>query len=52
VAEILGLGITHYPPLCSPDAQMAGILRRTLEDPSIPSEAKDPRNWPAAMRAE
>lgn len=52
MAEILGLGITHYPPLCSPDAQMAGILRRTLEDPSIPSEAKDPRNWPAAMRAE
>ena len=52
MAEILGLGITHYPPLCSPDPQMAGILRRTLEDPSIPSEAKDPRNWPAAMRAE
>jgi len=52
MAEILGLGITHYPPLCSPDAQMAGILRRTLEDPSIPSAAKDPRNWPAAMRAE
>ena len=52
MAEILGLEITHYPPLCSPDPQMAGILRRTLEDPSIPSEAKDPRNWPAAMRAE
>ena len=52
MAEILGLGITHYPPLCSPDADMAGILRRTLEDPSIPSAAKDPRNWPVAMRAE
>jgi len=52
MAEILGLGITHYPPLCSSDAQMSGILRRSLEDPSIPSEAKDPRNWPAAMRAE
>jgi hypothetical protein len=35
-----------------PDPEMASILRRTLEDPSIPSEAKDPRSWPAAMRAE
>jgi hypothetical protein len=31
---------------------MAGILRRTLEDPSIPSLLRTPRNWPAAMRAE
>ena len=30
MAEILGLGITHYPPLCLPDAQMSGILRWTL----------------------
>ena len=52
MAEILGLGITHYPPLCLPDAQMSGILRRTLDDPAIPPEEKDPRNWPAAMRAE
>lgn len=52
MAEILGLGITHYPPLCLPDAEMSGILRWTLNDPAIPAAAKDPLNWPAAMRAE
>lgn len=52
MAEILGLGITHYPPLCLPDAEMAGILRWTLADPAIPAEAKDPRSWPPAMAAE
>ncbi len=52
MAEVLGLGLSHYPPLCGPDAQMAGILRRTLADPGIPAEQKDPARWPAAMRAE
>jgi len=52
MAEILGLGLSHYPPLCLPDADMAGILRWTLEDPSIPGREKDPAGWPAAMRAE
>jgi hypothetical protein len=52
MAEILGVGLSHYPPLCTGDAQMAGILRRTLEDPGIPAPEKDPARWPAAMRAE
>jgi len=52
MAEILGLGITHYPPLCLPDSEMSGILRWTLDDPAIPTEAKDPARWPAAMRKE
>jgi len=52
VAEILGLGLTHYPPLCVPDADMAGILKWTLQDPAIPSQEKDVARWPAAMRAE
>jgi hypothetical protein len=52
MAEILGLGLTHYPPLCLPDAQMSSLLRWTLEDPSIPAAAKDVANWPAPMRAE
>ena len=38
MAEILGLGLTHYPPLCVPDADMAGILRWTLQDPAIPEQ--------------
>ena len=52
MAEILGLGISHYPPLSLPDDRMSGILRYTLDDPAIPAEAKDPANWPPAMRAE
>ena len=52
MAEILGLGITHYPPLCLPDAEMAGILRWTLDDPAIPASVKDPGHWPAAMKEE
>jgi len=52
VAEILGLGLSHYPPLCLPDADMAGILRWTLQDPSIPAKEKDVAHWPAPMRAE
>ncbi len=52
MAEILGLGLSHYPPLCVPDEHMAGILRRTLADPGIPAHEKDPGNWSAAMRVE
>ena len=52
MAEILGLGLSHYPPLSTPDAMMSGILRTTLKDPGIPDSAKDPANWPDVMRAE
>jgi hypothetical protein len=52
MAEVLGLGLSHYPPLCLPDESMAGILRMTLRDAGIPAEAKQPRNWPQAMQAE
>lgn len=52
MAEILGLGVTHYPPLCSPDGQMSGLLKMTLADPGIPAAIKDPANWSAAMRKE
>jgi hypothetical protein len=52
MAEILGVGMTHYPPLAGRDENMAGILRRTLQDPSIPAAASNPANWPALMRQE
>jgi hypothetical protein len=52
MAEILGLGMTHYPPLAGIDERMWGILKGTLRDPGIPAELKDPQNWPAQMRAE
>ena len=52
MGEILGLGLTHYPPLSGLDEDMSGILRWTLDDPSIPEDRKDPRNWPEAMQRE
>src|ERR1700758_3900425 len=51
-AHFLGLGLTPYPLLAGTDEHMADLLRWTLADPDIPTEAKDPANWPAPMRAE
>jgi Catalytic LigB subunit of aromatic ring-opening dioxygenase len=50
MAEILGLGITHYPLLSVTDSHMADLLRWTLRDPDIPEHEKDPANWPEQMR--
>jgi hypothetical protein len=52
MGEILGLGITHYPPLVGLDDKMAGILKSTLRSARVPEAAKDPASWPAAMRKE
>jgi hypothetical protein len=52
MSQVLGLGISPYPPLSGLDRDMANILRGRLADPDIPAAAKDPANWPAAMRAE
>jgi hypothetical protein len=52
MGEILGLGTTHYPPLTGLDENMAGILRRCLEDPDLPQQYRDPANWPAQLREE
>jgi hypothetical protein len=52
VAEILVLGISHYPPLHGADARMAWILKRMLQNPKLPEELRTPQGWPAPMRAE
>src|SRR5439155_1433297 len=52
VGDILGLGLTHYPPLVGRDENMAGILRTILRDPGLPERYRDPANWPAPMRRE
>ena len=52
MAEILGLGVTHYPGLMFPDAQMATFLERTLASGRVPEEFKDPARWPEPMRRE
>ena len=50
MGEILGLGMTHYPPLTGHDRDMANILRTVLRDPGLPERYRDPGGWPAAMR--
>jgi hypothetical protein len=52
MGQVLGLGVSHYPPLSGLDRDMANILRGRLADPDIPAAAKDPATWPAAMQAE
>jgi hypothetical protein len=52
MADILALGISHYPPLSGHDARMATILRNMLRNPQLPAALREPTGWPAAARAE
>ncbi len=52
MGDILGIGVTHYPGLIQPDAQMAGLLNRTLNSEQVPDEMKNPARWPALMQQE
>jgi len=51
MAQILGLGITHYPNLAA-DVNMSWRMQRALEDPAVPQELRAVENWPAAMQAQ
>jgi hypothetical protein len=52
MAEILGLGISHYPPLSGHDEAMASILKSMLTNPNLPEKLKESSGWPEGMRAE
>ena len=52
MADILILGISHYPPLHGSDERMPAILKRMLQNPKLPAELKTPAGWPAPMQAE
>jgi hypothetical protein len=52
MGEILGLGVTHFPLLASPDQNMTRIVRRILADPGLPERLRDPANWPEPMQKE
>ena len=52
MAEILALGISHYPPLHGPDQRMSSILKRMLQNPKLPAELRTPAGWPAEMQSE
>ena len=51
MAEILALGISHYPPLHGSDERMTWILKRMLQNPQLPAELRTPAGWPEPMRA-
>lgn len=52
MAEILTLGISHYPPLSGHDENMSSILKHMLQNPHLPSELKSPDGWPLEMQRE
>lgn len=52
MAEILGLGATHYPGFWMRDDDMSVILKRTLNGKRLDPSLRDTRNWPEAMREE
>jgi hypothetical protein len=51
VGEILGLGITHYPPFNNKVMRPIS-LQRLLKDPGLPEALRQPSGWPDAMRRE
>jgi len=53
MGEILGVGLTHYPPIITPVEDRGFPLTLALEkNPHIPAEFKDPINWPEGLREE
>lgn len=50
MGEILGIGVTHFPGLAARDENMAGTLKRILQDPGLPEQYRHPENWPEGMR--
>jgi hypothetical protein len=52
MAEILGLGLSHFPGFIYSDEDMVMRVKQTLTSSRVPDELKDRRNWPAPMQAE
>ena len=52
MGEILGVGLTHYPPLMYRPKTYANLVRRVANSPLVPPEMKNPENWPDAMQKE
>ncbi|GAA5190426.1 hypothetical protein GCM10023322_45530 [Rugosimonospora acidiphila] len=52
MAEILGVGMTHFPPLSAQDERMTAAFTRMINHPSTPEEAKTGSALPAELVAE
>ena len=42
MAEILGLGCTHWPTLCLPNERLTDVFKRVLDAPNVDPARKDP----------
>jgi hypothetical protein len=52
MAEILGLGLSDFPPARFGNEQFCSQLKKSFEAGTLPPEMMDPKNWPPEMQAE
>ena len=52
MAEILGVGLTHFPPLSALDNRMTSAFNRMVNHPSTPEEARTGEMLPPELVAE
>ena len=52
MGDILGLGVTHSPPMLGLAENMGSVFRQTLADPGLPERLRDPAGWPEPLRRE
>ena len=52
MADILGLGMSHFGGFMFPGEDMTSRVRARLNDGSLPASLDHPSKWPEAMRAE
>jgi len=52
MGAVLGIGMSHYPGFVYPDRDMSMRVKQVITSPKVPERLKDPRSWPAPMRAE
>lgn len=52
MGEVLGLGMTHFPPLGWPDESMDRALQFGFADPAVPDAVRRGEGWPPGMREE
>lgn len=52
MAEILGLGLSHFGGFMFSDEEMASRIRARLDDGSLPPDLDHPSKWPEEMRGE
>src|SRR5439155_17656681 len=50
MGQILGLGVTHFPPLSGTDENLGRILKRALDGTPVAQRMRDEMRRTAAMR--